>query len=68
MSKYAYIVKGSEDGVIAVASSMNKAVNIARKYIHDAGEYLDDEYFIGKFFYRVSGDRLEAEVERFFFE
>jgi hypothetical protein len=68
MSKYAYIVRGSEDGVIAVASSMNKAVNIARNYIHHCGEYMDDEYFVKNYFYRVSGSSLEAEVERFFFE
>lgn len=68
MSKYAYVVKGSEDGVIAVASSMAKAVDIARSYIHDGGEYMDDEYFIKNYFYRVSGSRLEAEVERYIFE
>lgn len=70
MSKYAYVVKGSEDGVIGVYSSKERAIIAGRNYYcagNNCAPFYCDIEERGPDWIIVSGDSswANAEIERF---
>jgi len=60
--KYAYTVKGSEDGLMGVYTSMRRAEQEAINYVAQAGEDLESDTY-GNITEYVNG-WLQAEVQK----
>ena len=67
MSK-SYIVNGSEDGIIAVFTNQNKAIDCAKTYVTKYSENDEPKCTIekNKYVIFVAGDHSTANIEIFY--